>query len=377
MEVGIIKPNVPDQLVIDLARRLYGLEVIEMKKLVSFDDQNFHIKVAKEHHNPHISQISEDGYILKFTNAVRSAMEGNFDSIHAGLFHLNKKGIRAPLPITNLEGKTWKMEKVPLLNEDSLCNISAPKICGVHLLKFIPGVPVSTQEYTADILYDWGVFLARFHNAVQDLDHPGFRTKTIFWNLEHIPELRNLMDGLEDDRKKLVLSVLDKYPSEIEKNMDHLTRGIIHGDFNGHNILVQMKSTEENANVISIDGVLDFEDMHHGTYVWDIGLMLAYTFMDCKTMDPLEGAGHALAGYLSLRYLSSLEMSVLKTCMESRLCQSLVICAYSYRTDSTNSYLLSTAKNGWSRLEKICNTSNECLLQKWKKVQENYESKNV
>ncbi|GFT45190.1 hydroxylysine kinase [Nephila pilipes] len=345
--------------------------------MVSFDDQNFHIKVAKEHHNPYISQISDDGYTLKITNAVRSAIEGNFDSIHAGLFHLNKKGIRAPLPIQNLDGKTWKMEKVPLLNEEDLCSISGPKLCGVHLLTFISGIPVSTQEYTTDILHDWGLFLARFHNAVQDLDHPGFRAKKIFWSLEYIPELRNLMEGLEDDRKKLVLSVLDKYPSEIEKNMCHLSKGIIHGDFNENNVLVQLKSTEGDAKVVSVDGVLDFEDMHYGTYVWDLGVMLAYTLLDCKTMDPLEGAGYALAGYLSLRSLSSLEISVLKTCIESRLCQSLVVCAYSYRTDPKNSYLLTSAKNGWSRLEQICSISNEDLLQKWKEIQENYVSKNV
>ncbi|GFY54280.1 aminoglycoside phosphotransferase domain-containing protein 1 [Trichonephila inaurata madagascariensis] len=165
MEIGIIKPNISEELAIDLARRLYGLEVIEMKRMVSFDDQNFHIKVAKEHHNPYISQLPEDGYTLKITNAVRSAMEGNFDSIHSALLHLNKKGIRAPLPIQNLEGKTWKLEKVPLLNEE--INISGPKLCGVHLLTFIPGVPVSTVDYTTDLLYQWGLLLAKFHNAVQ------------------------------------------------------------------------------------------------------------------------------------------------------------------------------------------------------------------
>ncbi|GFT45191.1 hydroxylysine kinase [Nephila pilipes] len=343
--------------------------------MVSFDDQNFHIKVAKEHLNPYISQISDDGYTLKITNPMRSAMEGYFDSIHAALFHLNKKGIRAPLPIQNLEGKTWTLEEVPLLNEE--INTSGPKLCGVRLFTYIPGVPVSTQEYTTDILYQWGNLLAKFHKAVQDFDHPIFRTKTIFWSLEPIPELRNLMDGMEDHHKKLVLSVLDKYPSIIEKNMDRLPRGVIHGDFNENNVLAQVKTTEENKITISVDGVLDFEDMHNGTFVWDIGLMLAYTLLDCKTIDPLEGAGHALAGYLSLRSLSPLEILVLKTCIESRLCQSLVVCAYSYRTDPKNSYLLTSAKNGWSRLEQICSISNEELLQKWKEIQENYVSKSV
>ncbi|GFR31065.1 hydroxylysine kinase [Trichonephila clavata] len=214
-------------------------------------------------------------------------------------------------------------------------------------------------------------------NGIEDFDHAGFRNKTIFWNLEHIPEIRNFMDGMEEHRKKLVLSVLDKYPSEIENNMDRLPRGVIHGDFNENNVLVQVKTTEDNKAVVSVNGVLDFEDVHHGTFVWDVGLMLAYTLLECKIMDPLEGAGHALAGYLSLRSLSPLEIFVLKTCIESRLCQSLVICAHSYRTDPTNAYLLTSAKQGWSRLEQLCNTNKEDLLQKWKEIQEKYASKNV
>lgn len=58
--------------------------------------------------------------------------------------------------------------------------------------------------------------------------------------------------------------------------------------------------------------MLDFEDLQYGTYTWDVGVMLAYTLLDCKTIDPLEGAGHALAGYLRHRSLSDLELSLLK-----------------------------------------------------------------
>ncbi|GIY79063.1 hypothetical protein CDAR_124691, partial [Caerostris darwini] len=31
-----------------------------------------------------------------------------------------------------------------------------------------------------------------------DLDRLGFENKSVFWNLEHIPELRKYMEGLED-----------------------------------------------------------------------------------------------------------------------------------------------------------------------------------
>ncbi|GFW96575.1 hypothetical protein TNCV_2846321 [Trichonephila clavipes] len=42
----IRKPNVSEELAVELARTLYGLEVIEIKNMVSFNDQNFRIKAA-------------------------------------------------------------------------------------------------------------------------------------------------------------------------------------------------------------------------------------------------------------------------------------------------------------------------------------------
>ncbi|GIX80267.1 aminoglycoside phosphotransferase domain-containing protein 1 [Caerostris darwini] len=207
--------------------------------MVSFDDQNFHIKASKEHKNPYISQISANGYTLKITNTLKSSLEGNFDSMHTSMIHLDKKGMHTPVPVKNLGGQTWTLERVPLLNEDE--NVPGPKLCGVRLLTYISGVPVSTQEYTKDLLFQWGLLLAKFHYAVEDLDRQGFENKSVFWNLEHIPELRKYMEGLKGQRLKLVRSVLDRYPSEIEKNMDRLPKGIIHGDFNENNILVQLK----------------------------------------------------------------------------------------------------------------------------------------
>ncbi|GIX80189.1 aminoglycoside phosphotransferase domain-containing protein 1 [Caerostris darwini] len=248
----LLKPNVSEQLAIELARRLYGLEVTDIKRMVSFDDQNFHIKVTKEHKNPYISQISANGYTLKVTNTYKSSLEGNFDSMHTSMLHLDKKGMHTPVPVKNLEGQTWTLERVPLLNEDE--NLPGPKLCGVHLLTYISGVPVSTQEYTKDLLFQWGLLLAKFHYAVEDLDRLGFENKSVFWNLEHIPELRKYMEGLEGQRLKLLLSVLDRYPSEIEKNMDRLPK-----ESNSYSTIVASTSIESNSystiDVIHIENI--------------------------------------------------------------------------------------------------------------------------
>ncbi|XP_054720041.1 hydroxylysine kinase-like [Uloborus diversus] len=363
------KPNVSEEQVKDLALSIFDLTVTSIKKMVSFDDQNFHIKVSKNHKNPHIKDICIDGYTLKITNTVKSATSGHFDSMHRAMIHFNKKGLRVPLPVRNMDGKTWKMVQVPVLNKGKN-GVSTDDPCGIHLLTFLPGVTVSTQPYTSSILFQWGALLAQFHNAAQDYSCPIMAEKDIFWNLEHVPEIINFMDGLEDERRALILNILNLYPENIAQKLPELPKGFIHGDFNENNILVQLKTTSDCD--ASVDGILDFDDMHFGTYAWDVGMMLAYTLLDCKTMDPLEGAGHALAGYLSRRQLCSLELSVLKMCISCRLAQSLVLSAYSHRLDPSNAYLLSSAKTGWDRLEQVWNTENESLLNKWKGIQNLY-----
>ncbi|KFM69321.1 Aminoglycoside phosphotransferase domain-containing protein 1, partial [Stegodyphus mimosarum] len=363
------KPNVSENLAIELAFRIYGLKVNTIKKMVSYDDQNFHIFVSNEHYNPYIESTAEDGYTLKITNTTRSAEPDHFDIMHSTMNHLNLKGLRVPVPIKNLEGNTWKMEVVPLLNEDE-SNSSDKRECGIHLLTFISGVPISTVTYTSDLLFQWGALLARYHDAIQDFRCEALYKKKVFWNLEHVPEIENFMDGLDEQKKNLVLSVLKKYPEEITKNIGNAPKCFIHGDFNENNILVQIiKNESSDCTSYSVDGILDFEDVHYSTYAWDIGVMLAYAMLDCKIVDPLEGAGHALAGYLSIRSLSGLELSLLRMCIACRLCQSLVLGAYSYKQDPRNSYIIISAKSGWNRLEQICNISNEDLLNLWKKIQ--------
>lgn len=41
------KPNVSEELATDLAFRFYSLKVTSMKRMVSYDDQNFHIQVSQ------------------------------------------------------------------------------------------------------------------------------------------------------------------------------------------------------------------------------------------------------------------------------------------------------------------------------------------
>lgn len=51
--------------------------------------------------------------------------------------------------------------------------------------------------------------------------------------------------------------------------------------------------------------------------------------------------------------------------MAARLCQSLILGAYSIEMDPKNEYILVTSKPGWIMLEEIWKTPKEKLFLKW------------
>ncbi|GFT60170.1 hydroxylysine kinase [Nephila pilipes] len=364
----ILKPNVSEALAIDLVRIIYGLEVIDIKSMISFNDQNFQIQVSEKHQNPYINNIPEDGYTLKILNTIKSSLDGHIDSMHSALNHLSRKGLRVPVPVQNLEGNTWKLETVPLLNEDrKQCERSK---CAIHLITFLPGIPLNTLEITHDVLFQWGSLLAEFHNATEDMICQILKNKPIFYNLEHVLDTKRYMTGLPDEHYKLVDDILNKYETEITKCSKELPKEFLHGDFNAYNILAREKSYKADKQIYSVDGILDFEDMHYGTYVWDIGFMLAHVLLECYGTNSLDAGGHALAGYLSRRNLTDIEMSFLKMCAECRIIQSLVLCAYSSRLDPSNSYVAKCSENDvkYKMLQQLSGISNEELLKKWRKI---------
>lgn len=58
--------------------------------------------------------------------------------------------------------------------------------------------------------------------------------------------------------------------------------------------------------------------------------------------------------------------------MAARLCQSLVLGAYTHTLDPENDYLMSTQANGWKMLDKLWFTSMDDLEELWFDTADNY-----
>lgn len=61
-------------------------------------------------------------------------------------------------------------------------------------------------------------------------------------------------------------------------------------------------------------------------------------------------------------------------CIAARLCQSLVLGAYSATLDPTNKYVLVTSQNGWDLLENLWRLPEADIIARWKNAAQSFIS---
>ncbi|CAL1261953.1 unnamed protein product, partial [Larinioides sclopetarius] len=57
-----------------------------------------------------------------------------------------------------------------------------------------------------------------------DLISPSLKGKDIFYTLEHVTDVKTYLKVIEDDKIPLLENIMDRYPSEITKNINKLPR---------------------------------------------------------------------------------------------------------------------------------------------------------
>ena len=150
-----------------------------------------------------------------------------------------------------------------------------------------------------------------------------------------------------------------------------LSLAVIHGDFNEQNIIVAERAQEKQTTTdkFSVQSVIDFGDSHEAYYVMDVAIGIAYFMIGNNlTASSVELGGHFLVGYQRHMVLTDAEFDALHILVAGRLCQSLVLGAYSHANDPQNDYLLTTAKLGWPLLEKVWGLKKEDIYSVWRNV---------
>ncbi|XP_053680769.1 hydroxylysine kinase [Anopheles nili] len=351
-----IRPTVSEEEVRKLAERLYGITVLEMCELDSYDDRNFMIQADSYVKNPILKSINTSGYVMKIANSLDSKDETFFHAQNEIMLLLSKRGIKCPVPVQNIHGKYHSVEK---LNQFE--NV-------VRLLEYIPGKVFHGVPHPDGLFYQAGQFIARIDSALKSVDKDLVAKRNSIWMLDNFPKLKDFIYVIKDEHHKgIVEQVLDAFQRRIIPNLGEFEQGVIYGDFNEHNVIVNKKAS--NSKEYEITGIIDFGDVCYSRYVFE--LAIAMTYMILESAD-LNTGGLVIAGYSMIRLIPQHEKDVLKVAIAARLCQSLVLGLYTATVDATNQYILSTQTRGWNVLEALWQESEKDLLERWNTIAEEY-----
>ncbi|XP_033220105.1 hydroxylysine kinase [Belonocnema kinseyi] len=344
----VIKPILTQENAIEIVEKLYGLRVSKITELNAYDDKNYHIIGNKqEFNNPYINEVSQDGYVLKIINSLDSKKTLMIEAQTELLLFLNKKGISCPLPVKCISGSYFSLQKI---------NPETEEEHAVRLLVYLPGEILTNVPKTNELMLNVGKYVATLERILKEFSHPVYDEHQTIWMLNSVPKLREFLYVLENEEEKRIVSeVIALFEEKVLAIMDRFAKGIIHGDLNERNIVM---SPDEKT----VGSVIDFGDSHHSCVIFDLIIALCYMMMQSED---LESGKFVIRGYQTVRHLVDDEKSIIKVSVCARLCQSLVLGLYSYKTDPSNEYTLTTQKSGWKLLKKLWLISDEEIASIW------------
>ncbi|XP_050100233.1 hydroxylysine kinase [Anopheles aquasalis] len=351
-----IRPIISEEEVRKLAERLYGIIVLEMCELDSYDDRNFMIQADSYVKNPILKSINAGGYVMKIANSLDSQDESFFEAQNEIMLHLSKREIKCPVPVQNIYGKFYSLEKL------------AGSQHVLRLLEYIPGKVFHGVPHPDRLFYQAGQFIARIDSALKSVDKAKILNRQSIWMLESFPKLKDFLYVIKDEHHKdIIEQVLDAFNRRIVPNLHEFQQGVIYGDFNEHNIIVNKKASD--SKEYEITGIIDFGDVCYSRYVFELAIAMTYMILESNDLDT---GGLVMAGYSMIRIIPPHEKDVLRVAIAARLCQSLVMGLYTATVDSSNQYILSTQVRGWNMLEALWKETDKYILERWATVAEEY-----
>ena len=185
-----------------------------------------------------------------------------------------------------------------------------------RLQEFLPGDAWRDVSSDGKLLRSIGSSMGQLHHALEGLsqDQPGV-VRTHQWDLAEAGQHREPIGKIEDaELRRTVERCFHLYAAIARPRLALCPHGVIHGDGNDENLLV------EDGRVV---GILDVGDTQWGALIQDLAITLAYALQH-EGVD-LETASELVAGYESVRTLSEDERASLFPLAMARLATSAVI----------------------------------------------------
>lgn len=343
-----IRPSVTEEMVVALLEQLYGMRVTSVRELNAYDDRNYHVVCDGTPANPHAINLEKTGYVLKVINSLDSRKTDVIEAQTELMIFLNQRDICCPSPVKNVNGEYFSLET--LKSENTMEKYA------VKLLVYRPGESLYHVKITDELLRKIGSFTARIDEILTDFNHPAYDDHKSLWMLTSVPRVQQFIYAIKSPLdKQLVHDVIASFQKEVLPIVSQLEQTIIHGDLNEHNIIV----SPDGKDVVA---VIDFGDVHRTCRVFELAIVLCYMIL--QTTDVGMGR-YVVEGYEKIKKLTDVEKKILKMSVCARICQSLVMGAYSHLHDPENQYLLSTQKTGWMLLKRLWPMSQGDIMQAW------------
>ncbi|KAL4681038.1 hypothetical protein H8958_002244 [Nasalis larvatus] len=359
---ALSKPTFSEEQASALAESVFGLKVSKVQPLPSYDDQNFHVYVSKTKDGP-------TEYVLKISNTKASKNPDRIEVQNDIIMFLKAAGFPTS-SVCRAKGDNT----ASLVSVDSGSEIRSYL---VRLLTYLPGRPIAEIPISPQLLYEIGKLAAKLDKTLQKFHHPklsSLHRKNFIWNLKNVPLLEKYLYVLGQNRnREIVEHVIHLFKEEVMTKLSHFRECINHGDLNDHNILIESSKSASGNAEYQVSGILDFDDMSYGYYVFELAITIMYMMIESK--NPIQVGGHVLAGFESITPLTAVEKGALFLLVCSRFCQSLVMAAYSCQLYPENKdYFMVTAKTGWKHLQQMFDMGQKAVEEIWFETAKSYES---
>ncbi|XP_006888430.1 PREDICTED: hydroxylysine kinase [Elephantulus edwardii] len=348
-----------------LVESIFGLKTSELQPLPSYDDQNFHVHISR-------TKDTTDGpteYVLKISNT-ESSKNPELVEVQTHIILFLREAGFPTASICRTKGDN-------ITSLVSIDNGSEIKSYLVRLMTYLPGRRVAEISVCPQLLYEIGRLAARMDKALEKFHHPNLSSlhrENFIWNLKNVPLLEKYLYALDQDQnREIIEQIIQQFRDEVMTKLDHFRECINHGDLNDHNILIEPSSSASGDAGYQVSGILDFDDMSYGYYVFEVAITIMYMMIESET--PIQVGGHVLAGFESVIPLTAVEKSALFLLVCSRFCQSLVMAAHSCQLHPENKeYLMITAKTGWRHLQQMFDMGQKAVEEIWFETAKSYGS---
>jgi Ser/Thr protein kinase RdoA (MazF antagonist) len=358
-------PSVSFEAALRILRGTFHFEDVlqsSFTELPCYDDRHFYfegrlISTAQRRDTDDGTAGKFERFVLRISNLMFPA--GLVEGLNALMLHLSSRGINCSRPIASRVGRYMEMIPGKKISQAG----HYPQEYPVRVLRFVSGTLMSELDaecLTPTFLYSVGRFAGRVDAALQDFSHPAIEDfVNECWDLQHFSCLKKYISSLSEKKKiTMANSVMKLYEEKIEPMLPSMKKGVIHGDLNGKNIIVQ-----QSENSAAIVGLIDFGDCVHSYYLFELAILVAHTMMSHDHR--IELVAPVIKGYIDVFPLTQEELQCLYYAVLAILCTTGVKGEHVYATEPENMHMQHYIPRAWKLLSQLLPMSKDSVEASW------------